>query len=429
MEESSDEEYFPTTEELEGDDVMETDEDDEEDQDDENDEEYMEEDEEDEEDEDEAATVERIIQISNPGILRQLQQAIHRGIALRQQSNASNTSSHEENNYPRRVRRRLQQIPDPPFPKGRKLLNSGDFGEVDDPKAKRRRYEGARTITQLARFRELGWRKESTLMLTKKWIPPEKRGRIVAQYDRHVYSGQFSHDGSFFYTASQDFKCRMYSTLSPSRPKEWKLYKVRPSYSIPVSITLIPSLLHFLDPLLFSHLWFSIFTSPTSLVVPYDPNIQTVRGEIGRWTITDATLSHDNRFLAYSSITPCVYFARTGSTSSLEVSSDAETWKDGLGPEENQTVLDFSGYNGTGRFPRYYTPNERDRMDPRTGIWSLRFSADGRELVAGASDQCLYGIVPGTLVFELFLGCLSGCLFLWTCLKSPFPTFSHISSL
>ena len=133
-------------------------------------------------------------------------------------------------------------------------------------------------------------------------------------------------------------------------------------------------------------------------------NIQTVRGEIGRWTITDATLSHDNRFLAYSSITPCVYFARTGSTSSLEVSPDAETWKDGLGPEENQTVLDFSGYNGTGRFPRYYSPNERDRMDPRTGIWSLRFSADGRELVAGASDQCLYGIVPGTLVFEPFLG-------------------------
>lgn len=33
----------------------------------------------------------------------------------------------------------------------------------------------------------------------------------------------------------------------------------------------------------------------------------------------------------------------------------------------------------------------RHRMDMRTGIWSLRFSADGRELVAGASDQCLYG--------------------------------------
>ena len=33
----------------------------------------------------------------------------------------------------------------------------------------------------------------------------------------------------------------------------------------------------------------------------------------------------------------------------------------------------------------------RYRMDTRTGIWSLRFSADGRELVAGASDQCLYG--------------------------------------
>jgi DDB1- and CUL4-associated factor 11 len=122
---------------------------------------------------------------------------------------------------------------------------------------------------------------------------------------------------------------------------------------------------------------------------------QTVRGEIGRWTITDATLSHDNRFLAYSSITPCVYFARTGS-SSLEATNH-ESWKDGLGPDETQTVLDFSGYNpGESRFPLRLDEWE-DRMDSRTGIWSLRFSADGRELVAGASDQCLYGMVSGPL--------------------------------
>ena len=116
-----------------------------------------------------------------------------------------------------------------------------------------------------------------------------------------------------------------------------------------------------------------------------------MRGEIGRWTITDATLSHDNRFLAYSSITPCVYFARTGSTSSLEADA-GESWKDGLGPEETQTVLDFSAYSGVGRVPRYLLDADREGMDLRTGIWSLRFSADGRELVAGASDQCLYGI-------------------------------------
>ncbi len=76
-----------------------------------------------------------------------------------------------------------------------------------------------------------------------------------------------------------------------------------------------------------------------------------------------------------------------------------ESWKDGLGPEESQIVLDFSGYNGVGRFPRYHMLNYyRGRMDPRTGIWSLRFSADGRELVAGASDQCLYGTRPSSKI-------------------------------
>jgi len=72
-----------------------------------------------------------------------------------------------------------------------------------------------------------------------------------------------------------------------------------------------------------------------------------------------------------------------------------ESWKDGLGPDENQTVLDFSAYSGVGRgAPRYGLDSEREGMDLRTGIWSLRFSADGRELVAGASDQCLYGTQP-----------------------------------
>jgi len=127
-----------------------------------------------------------------------------------------------------------------------------------------------------------------------------------------------------------------------------------------------------------------------------------VRGEIGRWTITDATLSHDNRFLAYSSITPCVYFARTGSTSSLEADM-GESWRDGLAPDENQTVLDFSGYNVTGRRFSLSPPN--DTMDPRTGIWSLRFSADGRELVAGASDQCLYGNLHASLQADTSVRC------------------------
>jgi hypothetical protein len=227
--ESSDEEYFPTAEELDSlDQEMETEESDEErdEEDEDEDDEQVDEDhreyiDPDDGDEfDERADVERILLANNPGLLRQIQQVIQQGIGIR-----SSQSSYEQQ-YSRRSRRRLQQIPATPYPAGKYLLNSGEFGEIDDRSAKKRRYEKARTITQLARFRELGWRKESTLPMSKRWLPPPNKGSIVAQYDRHVYSGQFSHDGSFFYTASQDFKCRMYQTLNPSNHRDWKLYKV-----------------------------------------------------------------------------------------------------------------------------------------------------------------------------------------------------------
>jgi hypothetical protein len=106
------------------------------------------------------------------------------------------------------------------------LAHSGEFGTVDDRGGRKRRFEGPRTINQLTRFREMGWRRESLLPLSKGWLPTERMGRLIAKYDRHVYSGQFSHDGGFFYTAAQDFRCRMYSTLNPSNPRDWKLYKV-----------------------------------------------------------------------------------------------------------------------------------------------------------------------------------------------------------
>jgi hypothetical protein len=214
IEESSDEEYFPTEEEPDQD--MDTE--DEEEEEDNDYREYL--DPEDETDRDEQADVERILLQSNPGLLRQIQRVLQHGIGIR-----SNTQSYEERQN-RRTRRRLQEIPTVPYPAGKCLLNSGEFGEIDDRRAKKRRYEKARTIMQLARFREMGWRKESTLPLSKAWLPPPNQGSIVAQYDRHVYSGQFSHDGSFFYTASQDFKCRMYQTLNPSNVQDWKLYKV-----------------------------------------------------------------------------------------------------------------------------------------------------------------------------------------------------------
>jgi hypothetical protein len=223
---SSDEEYFPTAEdlELEDDEMMDSEEEDEDNGEEElevdsaNDVDYF--DEVHLADEQVEANLERILLQSNPGFLRQIQQVLQHGIRIR------GSSSSFEDSSPTRRRRRLQELPPLPYQAGKHLLYSGEFGEIDDRRAKKRRYESPRTLTQFTRFRELGWRRESTLAITKKWLPAELKGQMVAHYERYVYSGQFSHDGSFFYTASQDFKCRMYQTPNPANPTDWKLYKV-----------------------------------------------------------------------------------------------------------------------------------------------------------------------------------------------------------
>lgn len=232
---SSDSDYFPAAEEIELDEdderiaseeLDDEDEDEEEEEEDENDDDYV------NEEDDEGEALERILSQNNPGFLRQIQQVLQHGIRIR----TSRSSNYEDPTALRRRRRHLQDLPPIPYKAGKRLLYSGEFGGIDDRSYKKRRYESPKTLTQYARFRELGYRKrESMLSISKKWIPQEGKGRIVVQYDRHVYSGQFSHDGSFFYTASQDFKCRMYQTLNPSDPIDWKLYKVSKIHSPPTS--------------------------------------------------------------------------------------------------------------------------------------------------------------------------------------------------
>lgn len=90
-------------------------------------------------------------------------------------------------------------------------------------------------------------------------IPGSITDKIISFDGSRGYSGQFSDDGNFFFSCSQDFKVRMYDT---SNPYDWKYYK-------------------------------------------------TVDYPFGGWTITDATLSPDNRFLAYSSMNNVVCLAST----------------------------------------------------------------------------------------------------------------------
>jgi WD repeat-containing protein 23 len=98
-------------------------------------------------------------------------------------------------------------------------------------------------------------------MLTKdvQGMIPSSRADTILHYDSRCYSGQFSDDGNFFFSCAQDFKVRMYDA---SNPYDWKYYKTVNYYS-------------------------------------------------GRWTITDASLSPDNKYLAYSSISSTVSLAAT----------------------------------------------------------------------------------------------------------------------
>ncbi|KAF2287743.1 hypothetical protein GH714_002526 [Hevea brasiliensis] len=87
-----------------------------------------------------------------------------------------------------------------------------------------------------------------------------------------------------------------------------------------------------------------------------------------RWTITDTCLSPDQRHLVYASMSPVVHIVNIGSSATESLANVTEI-HDGL---------DFSW-------------NEEDDDDEyEFGIFSVKFSTDGRELVAGSSDNAIY---------------------------------------
>lgn len=185
---------------------------------------------------------------------------------------------------------------------GRSLQNSGEFGDTCSRHRRRKIPFTTREKILQRQMQPVGASKSAELVND---LLPNCDGQTVLKYHTRAYCGRFSVDGTFFYSCTQDFKVRLYDTRDAfKRPK---LYK-------------------------------------------------TCRLEMGRWTVTDATLSKDNQYLAYSSITPIVYLASTSPDSS------------------GQVPLDFSRSGGN-----YHS-----------GIWSVRFSSDGRELIAGTSDASIY---------------------------------------
>ncbi|KAF5974203.1 WD-repeat protein [Fusarium bulbicola] len=151
---------------------------------------------------------------------------------------------------------------------------------------------------------------------------PKSRAEKIIHFDDPVYSGQFSDDGNFFFACSQDFKVRMYDTSSPYN---WKHYK-------------------------------------------------TVSYPWGQWTLTDASLSPDNKWLAYTSIQSMVSIAPT---------------------DPNDTGDPYTLDLDNSPLQAYHRRG--------FGIWSVRFSGDGRELVAGTSAASIvvYDIESRTVLHHV----------------------------
>lgn len=86
---------------------------------------------------------------------------------------------------------------------------------------------------------------------------------------------------------------------------------------------------------------------------------KTIRAAPGGWTITDSHLSPDNSLLAYAIMSSTIFVASTQE-----------------GESEQRSL--------------YFGQNRREyEWHDRYGIWSCRFSADGKEIVAGGSGKLM----------------------------------------
>ncbi|KAF8848792.1 WD40 repeat-like protein [Acephala macrosclerotiorum] len=241
-------------------------------------------------------------------------------------------------------RRRRGERPDPnrfpkvPSEKGAELMNSGDFGSNE-----------AQTVT-LNDQHNIGKKKKLAMRILDRELavesPAKQRlnNRLMAQgmipasnadmiihYNSPVYSGQFSDDGNFFFSVNKDYKVRMYDT---SNPYKWRYYK-------------------------------------------------TVDYPGGQWTLTDASLSPDNRYLAYTSIKSQVCLAPTDPND-----------------KGDPYILDLAQDPGNGRAGLGF----RTRFGGSFGIWSIRYSGDARTLVAGTTggSVVVYDIESRTPLHRIF---------------------------
>ncbi|WFD29378.1 hypothetical protein MSPP1_000387 [Malassezia sp. CBS 17886] len=223
-----------------------------------------------------------------------------------------------------------------PVPAGQELALSGYFGQTQ------RRPLGAPASafaapTSLAELVER--RKTRFRGMRKVAFPariPNSRGVVVAQYAAPCYSGQYSEDASFFYTCNRDMRVHIYDTTVSTPGPDADARRAPAADDDQV----------------------------TSMKL-----MQTVDAERGQWTITDVNLSPDNQWIIYSSISPFVGLSPVRPLGSEDAS--------------NQVSLDFRS-NTSDHF------GVRPRAPSLQQIWSIRFSGDSREILAGAHYGSIY---------------------------------------
>ncbi|XVF32663.1 hypothetical protein REPUB_Repub17cG0101800 [Reevesia pubescens] len=140
---------------------------------------------------------------------------------------------------------------------------------------------------------------------------PENGPWLVDQMTSRAYVSQFSADGSLFVAGFQGSNIRIYNV-----DRGWKVQK-----------NVLAKSLH--------------------------------------WTVTDTSLSPDQRYLVYTSMSPIVHIVNVGSATTESLANITEIHEG----------LDFSA---------------ADDGRHSFGIFSVKFSTDGRELVAGSSDDSIY---------------------------------------
>jgi WD repeat-containing protein 23 len=235
-----------------------------------------------------------------------------------------------------------------PVQAGVDLERSGEFGRPPEHYAasrrKLKRYHP--NVTAALHERQLSRNAYPRAHLGSLTIP-NSAGVEVAKYDANVYSGQFSKDGSFFYTCAQDFRVRIYDMTAPPRAKT--------SLSAGFGGR------------------FRTYADKTTL-----RTIKTITANDhhASWTITDADLSPDNSSMIYSTIGTIVNLVRTRDQ----------------GEADECRALDFA----SGIHRQFGVRSPRSQRLPRllilrNQIWSIRFSADAREIVAGATGGYIYG--------------------------------------